>query len=313
MSRFDKLKIRVSIEAISRYDNEYFKPSYSKNILIGYKYRHPRFNLCIVVNTHKIKPDVTIEFTGKLLGESYHDLINESNIRVCLNNINKLGICLIDVDKVIENGEICKCDITADVLNAEISKLEDLAQCYRSSKSWVINPYRNGGFVISNSVKSDDCKRRLSIYNKEREMKLVKNTKFLDGLTNRDEMSEYFVGRTRLEMSLSSKKAIRTVFGISDTRLASVFSSTVNPIRDTYMKAVELPTETCEIKDEHGFARYMALKIFNFDLTQIKSNLKPFYKNTSNLNRKIKDYAEIAMSKRPIDFAWLERIFEQCA
>lgn len=313
MSRFDKLKIRVSIDAISRYDNEDFKPTYSKNILRGYKYRHPQFNLCIIVNTHKMKPDVTIEFTGKLLGELYPSLINKNNIRVCLSNINKLGICLIDVDKVIENGEICKCDITADIPNVEISKLEDLAQCYRSSKSWVINPYRNGGFVISNSVVSDDCKRRLSVYNKEREMKLAKNIRFLAGLANRDEVAKYFEGRTRFEMNLTSKKAIKTVFHITDTKIATVLSSTANPIRDTFLKAIELPTEASDIKTARDFARLMVLIKFDYDLIKIKSRLKPFYKTANGLNKTIKEYGKIASAKRPIDFAWLERIFEQCA
>lgn len=34
---------------------------------------------------------------------------------------------------------------------------------------------------------------------------------------------------------------------------------------------------------------------------------------TSNLNKAVTKYAKIAELIRPIDFTWLERIFEQCA
>ena len=45
----------------------------------------------------------------------YKELISKYTIRQCLENLNKLGICTIDVDGILRNSWVIRADITKDV------------------------------------------------------------------------------------------------------------------------------------------------------------------------------------------------------
>lgn len=72
---------------------EYFSSKDNKSI---------PYNLYIAVS--KPRQTLTLEFSSKVLGRDYPKLISRDTIRQCLENINALGICRIDVDRVLQTG-----------------------------------------------------------------------------------------------------------------------------------------------------------------------------------------------------------------
>ena len=45
--------------------------------------------------------ELLIEFTGKILEDAYPELISSTNIRQCFENINKLGICQLNISVAV--------------------------------------------------------------------------------------------------------------------------------------------------------------------------------------------------------------------
>lgn len=58
--------------------------------------------------------EAVIEFTGKILGERYKELIRLTNIKQCIDNINALRIVKINREEFI-HADVLKCDPTIDV------------------------------------------------------------------------------------------------------------------------------------------------------------------------------------------------------
>ena len=116
---FDRLKIKANYKYLLERQiqfNQRYNPD--NGDLIGQYYSSENdklvpFNLFIAVS--KPKQTLTLEFSSKILGEDYPKLISKYTIRQCLENINKLGICRIDVDGILQTGCITSADITKDV------------------------------------------------------------------------------------------------------------------------------------------------------------------------------------------------------
>lgn len=60
------------------------------------------------------KKEVVIEFSGKILGDRYPELISINNIGQCFRNIEKLGFCKFDMDLIMK-AEVVSCDVTKDI------------------------------------------------------------------------------------------------------------------------------------------------------------------------------------------------------
>lgn len=52
----------------------------------------------LLIKIDYIKSEVIIEFTGKILGSRYPELISLNNIGQCFQNIEKLGFCKFEVN-----------------------------------------------------------------------------------------------------------------------------------------------------------------------------------------------------------------------
>lgn len=139
--------------------------------------------------------------------DDYPKLITGTTFRQCLENINKLGICTIDVDRIISDCYFSKVHITNDIdytlTNDELSLLNSCVGNYRRFR-W--EHYKNEGIRFTKDVKSKDCKETIVIYDKEKEILSSKNKQFLDLLDNPDGVINYFQGKTRFEMELDTPK-----------------------------------------------------------------------------------------------------------
>lgn len=99
MIRFDKLKLLTKncyVTTINRYKLK--KLSDADDFIEVIKYRQTSPYYLFFDISFLNKPKLIIEFSAKVLLDSYIDLINKNNIRQCLENINKLNIIELDID-----------------------------------------------------------------------------------------------------------------------------------------------------------------------------------------------------------------------
>ena len=116
---FDRIKIKCDHKYLLNMKvrfNETYNPRSGNRIGIYYNSKGDTnipYNLYIAVDYEK--QTLTIEFSSKILMDKYIHLISKTTIKECLNNINQLNICSIDVDNILLNGVITSLDVTRDI------------------------------------------------------------------------------------------------------------------------------------------------------------------------------------------------------
>ena len=309
MTRFDKMKLLAPIEAIDGYQqNPVFEKTTKNGEVIRYKFSHEQLDLHIIVTPKESK--FSMEFTGKLLRENYPLLITRDTINECLERIIDMGICRLEIDKILDMAEVCQCDITRDIDFCDDSKLRAVVSSYINSSKWIVKKFA-GGFTIEKTVKTPKYRRRLSIYNKEAEMRKKANQYFLSHLKNQDEVIKYFHGKTRLELNLTSMKAIRDCLHIGDTKLMTVLNSVSNPIRDVFLDSVKLPPEEKVVTSLRDFERIIVLQHFGNDLSILREKILPFYKRSTSANKVISEYRKLIDAEQSRDFIWVYELLTQ--
>ena len=110
MITFDKLLLVSTLDSIAIFDPGKFTSKYEENVLVSLTMTMKMpFFLSVEVNYKK--KELKIEFTGKILGEKYPELICINTIEECFNRINALGFCKLDLVKMM-NATVMKCDVT---------------------------------------------------------------------------------------------------------------------------------------------------------------------------------------------------------
>lgn len=311
MIRLDKIKIIAPITAISGYaDNPCFEETSKDNEIQRYKFSSNQPSLHAIVTPSEFK--VSIEFSGKILGECYPDLINKENISLCLARINEMGLFNLNTPQIIEEGVVGQCDITKDIEGIDADKLSQFLLSHIASPKWTIETY-GGGIVIRKTVKTSKYQRRLTIYNKEAEMQKQSNLDFLSQLENSQRVIDYFKGKTRLELNLNSMRAIRDALGIETCSIRSVLQAECNPIREVVHSSVKLSAEEKEVKSLRDFERCAVLEKYDFDISLIRANISRFFSNPNSVNKALAVYRKLAQALRPADFSWLDSILDQAA
>ena len=122
MLTFDKLKIVTSIEHIKILDENAFNIELKNNVISSLKF-HQEVPFSLYIEVDYGADELVLEFTGKVLGNEYPKLISMDTIKQCFSNINNMGICSLDIDAIMENAEVVKCDVTQDVCCSDISAL----------------------------------------------------------------------------------------------------------------------------------------------------------------------------------------------
>lgn len=165
------------------------------------------FSLYIRVNMQSKR--MIIEFSSKLLLEDYPLLISEDTFPQALRNMERLGICKLDVESIIEDCHFNKLHATKDVdmelTESILNTLNLYTGNYRKYK-WI--HYMNEGICFKKDVKTRDCQEELNIYNKEVEILTPKNKPFLKMVSNPTEILEYYQKKTRFELKMETKRKI---------------------------------------------------------------------------------------------------------
>lgn len=289
MITFDKLKIASKLTYIDNINIEEFEKDKKGNLL--YKQAKP-FMLTIKVNYDM--PEVFIEFTGKVLGKQYPQLISLDTIRQCLENINAMGICSIDIDGFLEDSEVCACDVTTDVECKDIVKMCSYMRNHVSSyRLYTPRQLRNGNFTINKNVTTKTYMKKLTIYDKEQEIQRAENKEFRDtyGIAAAD-----FHNKCRFELNLNSKEQIRDSLKIRDTSLMSVLHSTATPISDFVndILADDMPSSITSIQD---YKIQLVLQDCHYDMEEVEAKLRQYYARGTNMSKILAPY-RAALSNR---------------
>ena len=293
MITFDKLKIIASIENISDINTSVFVTQTKDGEILYYKYKQETpFSLLIQADFKK--QELAIEFTGKILLDNYPQLINRNNIGQCLETINGIGICRIDTEAVLAHGEVYKCDVTKDIPSTKMQEMiSQLKQNLTNYDKWTCAKYQGNGLVIYNTVKTDKYKKRLSIYDKKKELNKACNREFLNLIQDRQTIMDYFKGKIRFELNIDTKAQIRLLLGVMDNRLHSVLSSNCNPILTVYDEAVKQNEVTAYHSDLKEYMIALMIKECHNDLEEVEAKVREMTPKSSSIKRKMQPFRDV--------------------
>ncbi len=261
-----------------------------------YKYHQDSpFSLTIINNPRK--SELVIDFTGKVLKDDYPSLISRETIRQCLDNICTMNICDLDTDAILENSEVCLCDVTQDfVCNHPMAEIKrHIKASIRNYDKWLAKNCRNNGLEIYNSVTTPRRFKRFIIYDKSKEMIRAENKGFLACVDNPNALLHQFDGRVRLELNLRSKEQIRNYLHIPNNQLQAVLNSTATPILEIYDESI---AETIPVSNAiYNKAEKLALlEQCNYDLQAVEMKIREHTPKNSSIRRKMEPYRQLLQS-----------------
>lgn len=293
MLKFDKMKLVTKIDYISDMDYRKFVLNSRKDNILYYKYQQERpFYLMVMVNYQH--NELILEFTGKILLDNYTSLICTGTAMDCLSQINRLGICHLDVDSIMEDCNVVKCDVTKDI---ECNQMQDIITNVRQNlsnyKKWVTKPYRKEGITIENVVKTPRFKKRLIIYDKAKELQSADNRHFLNAVSNPNEILSYFNNKTRFELNINTMDQIRNLLNIPNNTLSAVLTSKANPILSVIDEAIKYnicQQRTMTLRDyEHS----LLLKECGYDMSAVEAKVRALSAKTTSITRVMKVYKDL--------------------
>lgn len=292
MITFDKLKIITDISNISNLNAKMFIASTKNDEVLYYKYQQERpYYLLLMVDY--LHGQLVIEFTGKILLDKYTSLISKETIRDCLLQIMRMGICHIDIDKILTCSYVTKCDVTKDVMTTDYEYIVSyIRQNITNYKKWVIKGYR-GGISLENVCKTARYRKRLIIYDKAKELQKADNANFLCVVTNRKQILSYFEDKVRFELNVNTMAQIRNLLNIADNDLQTVLSATANPILSVLDEAVTYCNPQRRKQTLRDYEHELLLKDCDYDLRRVEAKVRALSSANTSIKRVMQPYKDI--------------------
>ena len=292
MITFDKLKLVANIDAIEVIDEDRFQMQVEGGQQVSLRfYQEVPFLLMIKVDYKR--REVVIEFCGKVLGKDYPKLISADTIRTCFDNINALGFCRIDIDAMMD-ADVVKADVTKDVYGIDPARLTAYFGSHISNyKMYMARKYKTGNMVIEKNVVSRKTTKRMTIYNKEREMNMAQNKNFVED----NELEHIFDNTSRFELNLNSKQQVRDALRVSDNRLRNVLASTASPIREFVEKVIEPTSNPVTLKDKKAYVTELVLKDCDYDLEKVEAKMRELYPTRGTNIKKVMEPYRLMMNQ----------------
>lgn len=288
MITFDKLKLVADITAVIEFDDSQFEKT-EKNGSCTYKY-YQDVPYLLAIKIDCPEKEVVIEFTGKILGSDYPKLISMNTIRQCFQAINSIGIVTLDVE-VMMDADVVKCDVTKDIPTDDVPKLTNYVRQHISSyQKYICRRLRNNNLVVEKNVVTRKTKKRMTIYDKGKEMQKVENQRFVEAYG----LEGAFDGICRFELNLNSKEQIRNALGSSNTKLLSVLSSDANPILNFLDEVIGSTPEPTSMTDKKSYVTMLVLKDCDYDLEKVEAKMRQFYTSRgTNINVIMQPYRQM--------------------
>ena len=238
--------------------------------------------------------ELILEFTGKILKDDYKYLIHINNIHTCLSNINALGLCDLNIDEILADGEIVKADVCLDVDYPDCKALTKSLRANVSNFNKYLARTIGDNFVIEKNVQTKGYKRRLTIYDKAKEIQKANNRCFLSILDNPQLLLDYFDGKIRFELNLNSKEQIRKSLNIYDTSIGAVLNSTATPIWDMLDNALVESNGEMACTDIGELKNKLLLEFCGGDLAKVEALLRNYYSKGTHISQVMKPYRALA-------------------
>ena len=288
MITFDKLKLFADITAVIEFDDSQFEKT-EKNGSCTYKY-YQDVPYLLAIKIDFPEKEVVIEFTGKILGSDYPKLISMNTIRQCFQAINSIGIVTLDVE-VMMDADVVKCDVTKDIHSDDVPKLTNYVRQHISNyQKYICRKLRNNNLVVEKNVVTRKMKKRMTIYDKGKEMQKVENQRFVEAYG----LEGAFDGICRFELNLNSKEQIRNALGSSNTKLQTVLSSDANPITDFLDEVIGSTPEPTSMTDKKSYVTMLVLKDCDYDLEKVEAKMRQFYTSRgTNINVIMQPYRQM--------------------
>lgn len=296
MITLDRLKLVTSANYVTNLNQSFFLRTPTKSGAYYYKYHQDSpFLLTIIVNPQI--NELVVEFSGKILQGDYPKLISRDTIRQCFDNINNLGLCLLDIDSILCYSNVCLCDVTKDVLCSY--PMQQIKTHLKASiinyDKWIVKKCQNNGLAVYNSVTTKRRFKRFIIYDKAEEMKRAGNRSFLSSVENPSQLLNQFSGKIRVELNLRSMEQVRNYLQIPDNDLQSVLESNSNPILSIWDEAIN-ETTPVNVEVYNKTEKLALLKQCNFDLQAVEMKIREHTPKTSSIRRKMEPYRQLLQS-----------------
>lgn len=291
MQTFDRLKLVADIDAIHIIDESQFEKIIKDGKTSSMKY-HKKFpNLMIKIDYED--NEVVIEFTGKILGSRYIELISANNIKECFTNIERLGFCEFEIDMIMQS-EVVSCDVTKDICYDNVKEMQSYIKSHITSyDKYTCTSLKNGNLILSKNVVTDRNKKRMTIYDKGKEMNKSDNLKF----AKEHSLEGQYEGKCRFEINLNSKKQIREALGVEDNKLETVLASTRNPILDFFEDVVRQNSAENSVSDFKAYQYYLVLKDNDFNLGRLEAKVRELCSRGTSIKRMMEPYRKFMDSK----------------
>ncbi|MBR7005154.1 MAG: hypothetical protein IKI00_09355 [Bacteroidales bacterium] len=282
MLTFDKLKIVSTLSNIEIIDEDKFQKVMANGSVVLLKYYQDNpFLLDIKIDY--IEQELVIEFTGRVLGKEYSKLISIETINRCFENINALGFCRINIEGMMD-ADVVKCDVSTDIHVEDVSRLTKYIRNHVGNyQRYMCRKMKNGNLTIEKNVTSKKYKKRITIYDKGREMGLAGSKEYVEA----NGLEGKFDGLCRFEVNLNTKEQIRQSLQIQDTKLRSVLMSDAHPIRDFMDDIMKCSDEPREMKDKKSYLTMLVLKDCSFDLEKVEAKMRSLHPKRGLNIRKI--------------------------
>ena len=288
MITFDKLKLVADIDTIQEFNENLFE-KVVKDGRTTYKFYQDAPYL-LVIKIDYSEHEVVIEFTAKVLGKDYPKLISSTTIRQCFQNINSSGVITLDIDAMMD-ADVVKCDVTKDILFDDIPRLTTYVRTHTSNyNKYVCRKLRNHNIVVEKNVVTDDIKKRMTIYDKGKEMQKKENQRFVEAYG----LDGAFDGVCRFEVNLNTKEQIRNSLGVGNTKLKSVLASETNPILDFLDEVVDATSTSVTISDRKSYFTMLVLQDCDYDLEKVEAKMRTLYPSRgSNIRAIMQPYRQM--------------------
>lgn len=298
MLKLDKMKLVTSLNNISNINEDKFSITINKGQVQDYKYSQQEpYNLYIEADM--AEKELVIEFTGKILLDRYPELITRDNIRTCLENINAIGVCKLDIDAILRDSNVVKVDVTADIPCSDCKAFTTALHAGVSNHRKYISRRIKDNYVLEKNVQTKNRKLRLSIYDKAKELMLGDNKSFLAVLHTPSTLIQYFQGKVRLELNLNSKEQIRKNLNISSTQLSEVLNSTSSPIMNFLDKAIDDTAAATPVSSLRDYERTAVLRECDNDMEKIEAIVRRYSSPKTHISQVVKSYRELAAATNP--------------
>lgn len=293
MLTFDKLKIIANIEAIEITNIDEFEKIEKAGSLAALKFYQEVLYL-LMIKVDYAEKEVVVEFCGKILGKDYPKLISAETIKACFDNINAMGFCRIDFAAMMD-AEVVKADVTKDVHGVDVPQLTSYIRSHISNyRQFISRIARNGNLIVEKNVVTRKMKKRMTIYDKGREMQKVENRRFVEA----NGLEHAFDDTCRWELNLNSKQQVRDALKIDNNKLKNVLASAANPILDfveTMISPADDPANgPVKMTSKKEYMYSLVLQDCQYDLEKVEAKMRAFHPSRgANIKKEMEPYRKI--------------------